>query len=93
MPKYLIERRLPGAGKLTPEDLQAISGKSNAVLAEMNQAGTTVQWVQSYVTDDTIHCVYLAPDPEAVREHARSGGFPADQVMEVKTVIDPTTAG
>lgn len=91
MPKYLIERRLPGAGKLTPEDLRAISGKSNEVLAEMNRAGTTVQWVQSYVTDDAIHCVYLAPDSEAVREHARCGGFPADQVMEVQTVIDPTT--
>lgn len=89
MPKFLVEREIPGAGKLTPQELQAISQKSCGVLRKM---GPQVQWVQSYVTDDTIYCVYLAPDEEAVREHARQGGFPANRVSEVRSVIDPTTA-
>lgn len=88
MPRYLIERELPGAGRLTAEDLQHISQKSNQVLAEM--AGRA-QWVHSYVTDDAITCVYIADGPEAVREHAAAGGFPCTTVREVGTVIDPTT--
>ena len=91
MPKYLIERRIPEAGAFSPTDLHDISAKSNGVLHDMQRGGTAVQWVQSYVTDHTIHCVYVAPNPEAVREHARCGGFPADRIMEVRTVIDPTT--
>jgi hypothetical protein len=89
MPKFVIEREIPNAGKLSAQDLQAISQKSCGVL---NQMGSQVQWVQSYVTDDKIYCVYIAPNEEMVREHARQGGFPANQVSEVKTVIDPTTA-
>src|SRR5262245_26138572 len=89
MPKYVIERELPGAGQLTPEQLTGISQKSCGVLSEM---GPRIQWQESYVTDDRIYCVYIAPDAEAVREHARRGGFPANRVSEVKTVIDPTTA-
>jgi hypothetical protein len=89
MPKFLIERELPGAGSLSAEDLRGISAKSCGVLHEM---GPEVQWVQSYVTDDKITCVYIAPNEEAVREHARRGGFPANRVMEVRTMIDPTTA-
>lgn len=90
MPKYLIERRLPGAGTLDDDQLRAISEKSNAVLAEL---GGDVQWVHSYVTDDTIHCVYVAPNPDRVREHAERGGFPADAVFRVRRTIDPTTGG
>ena len=89
MPKYLIEREIPGAGNLSSEDLQGISEKSCGVLREM---GPDVQWVQSYVTGDKITCVYIAPDEETVREHARRGGFPANRVSEIKKIIDPTTA-
>jgi len=89
MPKFVIERDLPGAGKLSPDQLQGISAKSCGVL---NQLGPEVQWVQSYVTDDKIYCVYIAPNAELVREHARRGGFPANRISEVKTTIDPTTA-
>ena len=89
MPKYVIERELPGAGQLPAETLQAISQKSCSVLQEL---GPQIQWVQSYVTDDKIYCIYIAPNKEIVLEHARQGGFPANSVAEVKTVIDPTTA-
>lgn len=89
MPKYVIERELPGAGKLTPSELQGISQKSCAVLTKM---GPQIQWVQSYVTGDKIYCVYIAPNEAAVREHAQSGGFPANRISEVTTMIDPTTA-
>jgi hypothetical protein len=89
MPKYVIEREIPEAGKLSAQELQAISQKSCGVL---NQLGSQIQWVQSYVTDDKIYCVYIAPNEEMVREHARQGEFPANQVSEVKTIIDPTTA-
>ncbi len=89
MPKYVIERESPGAGKLSALELQAISQKSCGVL---NQMGPQIQWVQSYVTDDKLYCVYIAPNEEMVREHARKGGFPANRVSAVKSVIDPTTA-
>ncbi|MGH7655278.1 MAG: DUF4242 domain-containing protein [Gemmatimonadaceae bacterium] len=89
MPQYLIVRNIPGAGKLSGADLKAISQKSCGVL---NSMGPSIQWVQSYVTGDQIHCIYRAPNAEMVREHARLGGFPADQVSEITTVIDPTTA-
>lgn len=89
MPKYVIEREIPGAGKLTPQELQAISQKSCGVLKGM---GPQIQWVQSYVTDDKIYCVYIAPDEASVREHAAQGGFPANSVAQVRTVIDPTTS-
>lgn len=89
MPKFVIEREIPGAGKLSPHELQAISQKSCSVL---NGMGPEIQWVQSYVTDDKIYCVYVAPDEGAVREHARQGGFPANKVSQVRSVIDPTTA-
>ncbi len=89
MPKYLIERNIPGAGKLSPDELQAISQKSCGVLQNM---GPQIQWVQSYVTGDKITCVYIAPNAEMVREHARQGGFPADSVQEIRTIIDPTTS-
>jgi hypothetical protein len=89
MPKYVIERELPGAGKLSAQELQGISQKSCGVLDEM---GPKIQWVQSHVTDDKIYCVYIAPNEEMVREHAQKGGFPANRITEVKSVIDPTTA-
>ena len=89
MPKYVIERAIPGAGSLSPQELRAISQKSCGVLSEM---GPQIQWLHSYVTDDKIYCVYIAPDVETVREHARRGGFPADTVAQVATIIDPTTA-
>jgi hypothetical protein len=89
MPKYVIERELPGAGKLSAQEMQGISQKSCGVLNEM---GPQIQWVQSYVTDDKIYCVYIAPNEEMVREHAQKGGFPANRISEVKSVIDPTTA-
>ena len=89
MPKFVIEREIPGAGKLTPEQLQGISQKSCSVLGSM---GPQIQWVQSYVTGDKIYCVYIAPNEETVREHAKQGGFPANRVSEVKLVIDPTSA-
>jgi hypothetical protein len=88
MPKYVIERSIPGAGTLSPDELRDISAKSNAVLAGM---APRAQWVQSYVTDDKIYCVYLAESADAVREHAERGEFPADAVSEVHAVIDPTT--
>jgi hypothetical protein len=90
MPKYVIERDLPGAGNLSPAELQAISQKSCGVLREL---GGDVQWVQSYVTDDRIYCVYIAPNEAAVRQHAELGEFPANRVAEVRSIIDPTTAG
>lgn len=89
MPKYLIERELPGAGKPSPEELQAISKKSREVL---NRMGPEIQWVQSYVTGDKIYCVYIAPNEELIREHAKLGGFPVNRIAEVKLMIDPTTA-
>ena len=89
MPKYVIERELPGAGNIPPADLQAISQKSCSVLQGL---GPQIQWVQSYVTADKIYCVYIAPDKEMVLEHAKQGGFPANSVAEVVTMIDPTTA-
>jgi len=89
MPRWLIERDLPGAGALTPAELRAISSKSCDVLRGM---GPTIQWVQSYVTADRIYCVYVAPDEASVREHARLGGFPATRVAQVSAGIDPTTA-
>jgi hypothetical protein len=89
MPKYVIERTLPGAGKLSATDLQNISAKSNAVVRDL---GPDVQWVHSYVTADKIYCVYNAKNPEIVFEHARCGGFPVDSVNAVAKIIDPTTA-
>ncbi len=89
MPKFLIEREIPGAGNLSPADLQAISQKSCGVLSEM---GPSIQWIESYVTPDKIYCVYIAPTEEAVREHASRGGFPANRVSRVGTMIDPTTS-
>lgn len=89
MPKFIIEREIPDAGKLSPQDLRGISQKSCGVLQSM---GPQIQWVQSYVTDDKIYCVYVAPDEQAVREHARKGGFPANSVARVVGAIDPTTA-
>jgi hypothetical protein len=89
MPKYVIERDIPGAGKLTAAELTGISQKSCSVLAGM---GPQIQWVHSYVTADKIYCVYIAPNEELVREHARQGGFPANRVSEVATMIDPTTS-
>ena len=89
MPKFVIERTIPGAGALTPQDLQAISQKSCGILRQM---GPEIQWVESFVTQDKIYCVYIAPDAEAVREHAKQGGFPVDSVAEVKNVISPVTA-
>jgi uncharacterized protein DUF4242 len=89
MPRYVIEREIPGAGRLSSEELQAVSQKSCNVLSEL---GPQIQWVHSYVTDDKIYCVYIAPNAEMVREHAKRGGFPANRVSEVTSVIDPTTA-
>ena len=89
MPKYVIERNIPGAGALTKEQLTGISQKSCGVLKQM---GPQVQWVESFVTDDKIYCVYIAPDEASVREHATKGGFPADSVAQVRRMIDPTSA-
>jgi hypothetical protein len=89
MPKFLIEREIPGAGALTPAQLQGVSEKSCSVLRVL---GPQIQWVQSYVTGDKIYCVYIAPNAELIREHARQGGFPANRVSEIVTIIDPTTA-
>jgi hypothetical protein len=88
MPKFLIEREIPGAGKLSASDLQAVSQKSCSVLRSLPE----VQWVESYVTDDKVYCVYIAPDEAAVREHAKQGGFPANSVSIIRGMIDPTTA-
>jgi hypothetical protein len=89
MPKYVIERDIPGAGKLNGSDLQGISAKSCSVL---NELGPSIQWVHSYVTDDKIYCIYNAPSEELVREHAKRGGFPANRISQVREIIDPTTA-
>jgi len=89
MPKFVIEREIPGAGKLSADDLHAISQKSCGVLKEM---GPQIQWVQSFVTDDKVYCVYIAEDEAAVRRHAEQGGFPANSIARVRAVIDPTTA-
>jgi Protein of unknown function (DUF4242) len=89
MPKYVIEREIPGAGKLTRDQLHAISQKSCSVLAKL---GPQIQWVESFVTDDKIYCVYIAPSESLVREHAKQGGFPANRVSEVRHIIDPTTS-
>ena len=89
MPKFIIEREIPGAGKLSSQELRAISQKSCAVL---NQLGPQVQWLESHVTDDKVYCIYIAPNAEMVREHAKRGGFPANRISEVKSIIDPTSA-
>jgi hypothetical protein len=89
MPKYVIEREIPGAGKLPPQSLKDISAKSCGVLREL---GSEIQWLHSYVTGDKIYCVYIAPNEEMVREHAKRGGFPANRVSAISTIIDPTTA-
>jgi len=89
MPKFVIEREIPGAGKLSSQELKGISQKSCGVLREL---GPEVQWVESYVTDDKVYCVYVAPNEEAIREHARRGGFPANRISAVRRMIDPTTA-
>jgi hypothetical protein len=89
MPKFVIERELPGAGNLSAAELQGVSQKSCSVLQNM---GPQIQWVQSYVTGDKIYCVYIAPNEEMIREHATQGGFPANRISEIKSVIDPTTA-
>jgi hypothetical protein len=89
MPKFVIERDIPKAGSLSPQQLQEISQKSCRVLRGM---GNQIQWVQSYVTDDKIYCIYVAPDEDAVREHAQQGGFPANRISRIRSVVDPTTA-
>jgi hypothetical protein len=89
MPKFVIEREIPGAGKFSAEQLQAISQTSCGVLREM---GPQIQWLHSYVTDDKIYCVYIAPDEETVRQHAHKGGFPANKIAQVRSTIDPTTS-
>ena len=89
MPKYVIERVVPGAGKMSPTELKALSMRSCTVL---NQLGPQIQWLHSYVTENKIYCVYIAPNEELVHEHARLGGFPANHVAQVKTIIEPTTA-
>ena len=89
MPKFVIERDIPEAGRLSSEQLQAIAQKSCGVLREM---GAQIQWVQSYVTDDKIYCIYVAPDAAAVRKHAQQGGFPANRISRIRSVIDPTDA-
>ena len=89
MPKYVIERDLPGAGKLSPAELQGVAQKSCGVLSEL---GPQIQWLHSYVTDDKIYCVYIAPNEALVREHAQKGGFPANKVSQVRATIDPTTS-
>lgn len=89
MPKYVIERDLPGAGKLTPDQLRGVSQKSCGVLRNL---GPEIQWIHSYVTADKIYCIYRAPNEDMIREHAQQGGFPANKISEVTTVIEPTTA-
>jgi hypothetical protein len=89
MPKFLIEREIPGAGSLSPQELHGISQTSCGVLQKM---GPQIQWVQSYVTGDKVYCVYIAPNEEMIREHASQGGFPANRISEIKSIIDPTTA-
>jgi hypothetical protein len=89
MPKFVIEREIPEVGKLSPEQLKAISQKSCSVLREL---GPKIQWVHSYVTDDKIYCVYIAPDEDTVRQHAQQGGFPANRISQIRSIIDPTTS-
>lgn len=89
MPKFLIEREIPNAGKLSPNELQGVAQKSCSVLRSM---GPQIQWVQSYVTDNKVYCVYIAENEQAIRDHAREGGFPANKISEIRTLIDPTTA-
>ena len=89
MPKYVIEREIPGVGDSPPTALQAVSQTSCNVLKDL---GPQIQWLESYVTDDKIYCVYIAPNEEMIREHATRGGFPANRISEIKTIIDPTTA-
>lgn len=89
MPKFVIEREIPGAGNMTPQELRAVSQTSCGVLQQM---GPAIQWVHSYVTGDKVYCVYISPNEEMIREHARQGGFPANRISEVKSVIDPTTS-
>jgi Nickel responsive protein SCO4226-like len=89
MPKYVIEREIPGAGNLTPQELQGISQKSCTVLQNL---GPQIQWVESYVTGDKVYCIYIAPSEDMIRAHAQQGGFPANRISEIKTIIDPTTA-
>ena len=89
MPRYVIERDVPGAGGLSPEQLKGLAEKSNSVLKEL---GTDIQWVESYVTDDKLYCVYLSPDEDLIRQHAKRGGFPADRISRVKAGISPVTA-
>ena len=89
MPKYVIEREIPGAGNMTPQQLQAVSQTSCGVLRKL---GPEIQWVHSYVTGDKIYCIYIAPDEKLIREHATQGGFPANRISEVKAIIDPTSA-
>lgn len=88
MPKFIIERAIPGAGRLTPSELQTISQKSCSILKEM---GPEIQWVQSYVTDEKVYCVYIAPNEEAIRQHAEQGGFPVNNIAPIRSIIDPTT--
>ena len=89
MPKYLIEREIPGAGNLSPQELQGVSQKSCNALKNM---GPQIQWVESYVTGDKVYCIYISPNEEMIREHASQGGFPANRISEIKGIIDPTTA-
>jgi len=89
LPKFVIEREIPAAGKLPPDQLKAISQKSCAVLREL---GPQIQWIESFVTDDKLYCVYIAPDEATVRQHAEKGGFPANRISQVRSVIDPTTS-
>ncbi len=89
MPKFVIECELPGAGKLSPGELQAVSQRSCGVLRNL---GPSIQWVHSYVTDDKIYCIYVAPNEQMIREHAQQGGFPANRISQIRTIIDPTTA-
>lgn len=89
MPKFVIEREIPGAGNMSPRELQAVSQTSCGVLRQM---GPSIQWLHSYVTGDKIYCVYIAPNEEMIRQHAQQGGFPANRVSEIKSIIDPTTA-
>ena len=89
MPKFLIEREMPGAGKLTKDELQAISQKSCGVI---NHLGPQIQWIESYVTDDKIYCIYRAPSEELIRQHAKEGGFPANKISQVRSMIDPSSA-
>lgn len=88
MPKYLIERELPGAGQLSKQELQSVSNKSSNILQSI---GPRIQWLESYVTDDKLYCIYIAPNKELIMKHAESGGFPANRISKIVTIIDPTT--